>query len=261
MARKSFGQLMLFSKEKLHYPYKYRLYFIDINTLKCDEPSIHRFCVRSKKTFDEYELGGVYDITAAGLNITDAVLTRVADVDEDLYHSLVYLRDLIFMDDRAGKYIGLEGDAYNTADYYWDFADYKQIIEYKPDKGTKSLYILTKFFLYFLAIVLPIGIYMMTLYGLSASSMKSFSVITIPSVAILTLPLVIWMMNFIFLMGEMLILNTSSIKMLACRKYALKWAGMRRDTTISKKTKKEIITGATISVVCILICILLNIIF
>ncbi len=261
MAKKSFSHLMLFSKEKLHYPYKYRLYFIDMDTLKCGEPSIHRFCVSAEKSFDEYALGGVYDITAAGLNITDAVLTRVVDVDEDLYHSLVYLRDLIFMDDRAGKYIGLEGDTYNTSDYYWDYADYKHIVEYQPDKSTKSLYILTKFFLYFLAIVLPIGIYMMTLYGLSASSMKSLSMITIPSVAILTLPLVIWMMNFIFLMGEMLILNTSSLKMIACRKYALKWAGMRRDTTITKRTKKEMISGLIISLVCILICVLLNLIF
>lgn len=259
MAKESFSGLMLFSKEKLHYPYKYRLYFIDVNTLKGKNPSIHRFCVRCNKDFESYEVGGVYNILASELNIVAVEKQYEADIDDELYYSLVYLRDLIFMEEDEGKYVGLEGEAYTADDYYWGYSDYKNIISYKPDYKTKALYVLIKFFLYLFAIVLPMGIYMMVLYGFATTRMR-VSICTIPSVAVLCMPLVIWMMNFIFLMGEVIILNIPLINMMTYKKYALRWAGMRRSGDISARTKREITSGLIISLGCILLCVFLNLI-
>ena len=260
MGKQIFNDLMLFSKEKLHYPYKFRLYFIDMNTMRDEEPVIHRFCVRQGKKFEEYELGGVYNITAGGLYISKSELLRTEDIDEELYHSLVYLRDLIFMDNKSGRYLKLSSEEYNTMDYYWDFSDYKEILAYKPDFATKAMYYVMQFFLYLLSIVLPIGIYMMTLYGFATAELKGIGIWTIPSVAMLSLPMVIWMMNFIFLMGEMVMLNIPALNMMESRKYALRWAGMRREGTLAKRTKKEIITGLAISAGCLIICVIFNLV-
>ncbi len=258
MKAETFSGLMLFSKEKLHYPYKYRLYFIDLATVNSEEPEIHRFCVRSGKLFDRMQLAGVYELTARGLFITDCVITEMAYIDDDFYHSLLYLRDLIFMDKRSGKYVGINTDAYNTTDYYWNFDEYRQILSYKPSKKTNILYVLYKLAMYFFTIVIPVGLYALALYGISTLPADVAGAFTLPSTAILSLPLVLWMMNFIFIMGETVMLMLPDISRCAVKKYALKWAGMRRDGVLGERTKKEIIRNLIISLSCIALCILLN---
>ena len=261
MATAKFSRLMLFSKEKLHYPYKYRLYFIDLDTLDSEEPAIHRFCTHGRKLFEQPQLGEIYSVEACGLFVRSFVHVGTAQVDDDFYHSLLYLRDLIFMDKRSGKYVGINTDAYNTADYYWDFDEYKQILAYKPDAGTKILYALYKFFMYLFTIVLPVGIYGLVLYGLSSLPEKTVGAFAIPSAAILCLPMVLWMMNFIFVMGETVMLMMPGISRCAVKKYALKWAGMRRDGVLGERTRKEILRNLIISVACLLLCVVLNLIF
>lgn len=240
---------VLFSIEKGPYPYKYRLYFAAKN--KNSEPELHRFFVRSKKVFEEFIIGGVYNLDYSGMRIKSASYICVYPLNDTEYFDLIRLRDRQFMDDKAQHEFSVHSRHYSPADHYYTFDVYKSLMDMRPPLYKRLLVNLIKLACYLLSFFIPIGVYLLTVYFFSASALDSSKTVltafTVPLLSILLLPFIIWMMCALYTMFNYLLLNMPYARNLLLKQYTLKWAGMRKSCFFEDDIRKKIFNGGIIT--------------
>lgn len=255
---------VLFSIERGSYPYKYRLYFA-VSRKKGAEPQIHRFFVRSKKVFEQFILGGVYDIAYIGMRIKSAVFLSIYPLTNTEYFELIRLRDLHFMDDNALKEYGVKTHRYAPSEYYYTFDIFKSLVSYKPTFIIKLLINLLKLATYFLSFFIPICLYLLTVYFFSASgltsSLTALTAFTVPIMSIMLLPFIIWMMCALYTVGNYLLLSLPFARNFLLKQYTLKWAGMRKSCYLEDDVKTKLLKSGIITFAIALISIIISFIF
>lgn len=224
-------QMLLFSLRLGEFPYKYKLYFAELDSVNMQEPVIHCFCIRSRKLFMSLELGGVYSLTVSGVYIKSIERTDRYNLTEDNYMYLLDTRDMIFMDDKEREYVGLEDDDYDPKNLYYSLKTAQQLYRYRPSRKEIAFRILLKGLEYTVSILIPILLFLIYVFSLSniKSSSESWAApFVLPLAGATSMPFMFHLMSLFYRLGESLLLNTPATKFITLQKYFLLWAGMKK---------------------------------
>lgn len=249
--------MLLFSKERGRYPYRYRLYFVRLDTLGSQNPEIHRFTAASREEFDSFLLGGIYTLGYRNLTIKNQRSTGLYHLTNGEYLHLVHLRDLQFDDDATIKRLGLLDPDYTPQENYYNLDSYKQLLDYHPTFRHRFTVGLYKAAAYFLSIIVPVAIYLVFLYFLSQTVTPDFlrptQPLILPVAALGTLPFILWLMTCIFTLSELLLLNMENTRYDLLKSYTLRWAGMRRSCSVSQAQKHALFVSGIVSAAIMLV--------
>lgn len=246
-----YPDMLLFSKELGRYPYLYRLYFCEVESLATDRPVIHRFTVSTRKAFHQAKLGGVYTLTANKIRIRSMENTDTLTLTDEQYYLLTDTRDLVFLDDKQAKDLALTADDYSPEEHYYTWANTKALLEYNPSFWHKLLVALVKIALYTLSILIPFILYLLFLYVfvsvLPLDLTTKGRAFVMPVLAIFSVPFVLWVMQGIYLMCEAFLLNLDYFRYDMLRSYCLKWGGMRKNCHIEKKERVSFLKSGAVT--------------
>ena len=252
MQKSELGGLLLFSMERGRYPYRYRLYFAELDTIDGKRPVIHRLKVNSRRRFFSFALGGIYNISCSRITIKTVEHTGSYNLSDMDYYRLVDARDLLFLDDKSARFIGLADEQYDPREYYYSFSAYRQLLEYAPPFWNRALVNGCKLIVYLLCLFIPVALYLLFLFSISNSLTGSGTltvsrVFAVPIAALGTFPFLLWMMTAVYAVSETLLLNIRSLRYHMLRSYALRWAGMRKSCYIEPSQKRALLKSGLIT--------------
>ena len=254
------SKMMLFSIEVAMRPYKYRLYFVELNTLGTDTPKIHRLYVPRRKNFKKFVLGGVYTLSYRRICIKKFQFNESYPLTEDMYRYLIELRDIKFMDKSFSNRLMRSGREYNTRDLYYTLAETQELLNYEPPFWKRFLHGVLQGVTYILSLIVPVALYIVALYSVSSYAVDSASdmmrPVVVPILAIASLPLLIYLMMIIYKFCELFMLNISLTRYQMLKSYMLRWAGIRKSCFIEKAHQKSILINGIVSVSILLVAIL-----
>ena len=227
--------LLLFSLQLGDWPYQYKLYFAEAETLTEEDPVIHCFCLHSRKRFFSLELGGIYSITANGIFIREMEKTGRQHMSEEDYLYLLDTRDMIFMNDEERMHVGLDRQDYDPHELYYSLKNAEAIYKYEPTWKERLFRICLKAIEYSISTLIPIGLFLIYVFAMTyiKSSSESFlAPYVLPIAAASSMPLMFFLMSFLYRLGEALLLNAPTAKYITLKKYFLLWAGMKKAVAI-----------------------------
>lgn len=240
MGKTVLSNALLFNKEIGPRPYKYRLFFAVES--EDGQTEIHRLYVRSARHFRQMALGGTYNITYRGIRILSAEHLSTEILSDALYFRLIDLRDLEFMENRDAKRFGIFADEYDPSEFYYSFKTYKSLVEYNPSFGLKLAVYLLKMLGYILSMFIPVGLYILGIYSISllseTTSVSVFHAIAFPIAAILTLPIILWMINAMHTFLDTCLLSIAAFREHMLSTYALRWGGFKKNIALSKEQRR-----------------------
>lgn len=247
------SDMLLFSKELAGWR-RYLLYFVKSSELGNPSARLYRYSVAWKRQFDDFALGGIYSLEQRDRRILSYVCENRYALSGSEYFSLIKRRDLQFLNDQEKERIGIEGAAYDPADFYYSIGNMKTLLEYQPSSAHRILFWLVQLLSSVLTYILPVLIYLLYVFFISSRAATSnaglFGGILIPLVTLAAIPFMFFVMRVSGQFYEELMLRTDSIKYDILQQYALQWAGMRKNIGIQREEVRSILrlgiwTGAS----------------
>lgn len=251
MNTEQLSKMLLFSVETSSYPYKYRLYFVEQDTLYYEKPVLHCFYVRSKKIFDSAVLGGVYVLSYCKSRIKSMTLCDTLKLGDSDYFFLCENRDRKFRNSIYEKRTNNESGIYAPQELYYDFNTARDIFEYNPSSGKKTIVFIIRLAVYLLSIIIPVGLYLLFTLTLTLKLPQIahgyLASISVPLLALMSLPFIIWLMIMLYTMCEVLLLNIEYTRYILIKLYFLRWAGMRRSCHIESHLRRKLLTSGIVT--------------
>ena len=253
--------MLLFSKERVNGPNRYRLYFTPISSLKDETPRVFRLLVRTPFSFNKFEIGRIYTLAYAKIHILSYQPKEEFNLQEEDYTRLLQTRDLKFIDKKTSATLRSMEKPYFSKDRYYSFIETKEIVNYRPDFLTRVAITTFSGTMYGLAFLIPFCIYVYTLFllikgqlGLVGFSSKS---LVMPIMGIGTLPITMFLMSVLFVLSEFALLRIDFTRWSILKKYTLVWGGIRKSlffeiSDIIYLKKFGIVSGAVLAVAIII---------
>ena len=224
--------MLLFSKERVSGPNRYRLYFTPISSLKDETPRVFRLLVRTPFSFDKFEIGRIYTLSYNRVHILKFTPGEEFQLQEEHFSKLLQTRDLKFMDKRTSAALRAMDQPYVPKDRYYSFTETREIVNYRPDFLTRVAMGAFSITVFGLAFLLPFCVYAYMIFllikgqlGLTGFSSKA---IVLPVMGIGALPAVLFIMSILFALGELALLRIDFTKWNMLKRYTLAWGGIRR---------------------------------
>ncbi|MBR3304696.1 MAG: hypothetical protein IKI74_02595 [Christensenellaceae bacterium] len=246
-------EMLLFGFRTGARPYNYQLYFAEKDTVGTADPLIHCCCMKKRKDFLSLEIGGIYLLDLQGVFIRDIMYLDRYHLTEREYFSLCHRRDEMFMTDKEKEHIGFDRDNYREENRYYSLKTSEALYHYEPATRMEIVYTLLKGLEYAACILIPIGLfllYIFTIGSIKQDSMSRFAPFAVPFAAVTSMPLMFYLMSFIYKLGECLLLNIPEIKYLALRKYFFMWGGIRKSVTFDEinNTRTRVSAAVTFAI-------------
>ena len=224
--------MLLFSKERVTGPHRYRLYFTTVSSLKDETPRVFRLLVRTPFTFIKFKIGTVYSLVYRRLHIFDAKPLEEVELSEELFLRLLHTRDLKFMDKKTSARLRALDKALVSEDRYYSFSEMKQIVNYHPDFLTMVAVSAFCGVFFGLALLIPFGLYGCLLSLLTGGQLAaegfSSQALAIPIMGIGALPITIYIMSVLYALSEFALLRIDFTKRNVLKRYALASGGIRK---------------------------------
>ena len=224
--------MLLFSKERVAGPNRYRLYFTPISSLKDETPRVFRLLVRTPFSFNTFEIGKIYTLTYSKVHIIEQHASEEFNLSEEDYTKLLQTRDLKFMDKKTSAVLRSRETPSFSSDRYYSFRETKEIINFKPDFLTSVAVKTFSFVLSGLAFLIPFCIYTYMLYLLISSQLgiEGFSskALVLPIMGIGALPITMFSMLVLFSLSEFALLRIDFTRWSVLKNYTLAWGGIRK---------------------------------
>ncbi len=241
---------VLFSVEYGALPYKYRLYFA-VKGENGARPSVHRLFVRSKRAFDKFVLGGVYTLELMGIRIKSFSCEDMYPMTDEEYFDLVKLRDRLFLDKSEADHMRVHDKRYDPSKLYYTYSVYKSLLEYKPSFWKAFAINACKLLCYLLAFFIPICLYLLFVYFCATTRTGGVIfgslALTLPITAVGSLPFLIWLMSIMNTSGMLILLNIPYMRPYMLKRYALRWAGIRKSCYIEPDQQRFIVKSLIIT--------------
>jgi len=238
------AEMMLFSLELARYPYPYRLYFAELQTVSLAKPKIHCLCVKNAKAFYACQLGGIYTLVYRKLQIREMNETGHYALSEAEYFHLLAVRDKKYAQVGKARHIDCLAAGYDPADYYYSYATAQKLLEFRPGFARRALVFFGKLVAYFLAYIVPIALYVLFIYALLHLLKEPNGVLSHPvGAAIAALgafPFVLAGMTELHFLAEHVLLNIEQTRYPILRLYFLRWAGMRKSCEFDGAERRRI---------------------
>lgn len=254
--------MLLFSKERINGPNRYRLYFTTLESLSDEAPRVFRLLVRTPFTFNKFEIGKVYSLKYHKVHIKEFVAGDEFNLHEDHFTTLLQTRDLKFMDKKTSTALRLRG---NSKDRYYSFEETKEIINYTPDFLSRFAVGVFTFVLSGIAFLIPLVLYGLMIFLLTRGQIDlagySTKALVLPVLGIGALPITVFIMSVLFMVSELTLMRIEFSKWSVLKKYTLAWGGMRKSIFLEisdfKYLKKFGIVSASALVFTIIIALFL----
>ena len=253
--------MLLFSKERIGGPNRYRLYFTSLETLSDEAPRVFRLLVRTPFTFNKFEIGRVYKLAYNKVHIKKFEPGEDFSLQESHFARLLETRDLKFMDKKTSAALR----SVDSRDRYYSFEETKEMINYTPDFLSRVAIALFSFFLSGIAFLIPFAMYAGMLFflikgQLSLSGFTSKSLV-LPVLGIGALPMVIFIMSALYMLSELALMRIEFTKWSVLKRYTLAWGGMRKSIFLEmsdfKYLKKFAIVASSVLAATIIIAVIL----
>ncbi|MGI6160823.1 MAG: hypothetical protein ACOYJD_02215 [Christensenellales bacterium] len=241
------SSMLLFCKEVKHSPHSYVLYFTTLETLSTESPRIHRLKVRRRKHFEEFTLGGIYDLTIRRISIVDFKRRDQLNLTEELYISLMELRQLRFMDAQQAEKLRAKQQPLFNAGQYYSFQETRDITSYSPSFFRRLAVRAIEAMLYISGVVIPLSLYMLLLYSFILRTYSApvgnalAETVAVPLVAIGALPMMLYLMLVCFSYTDILLLSLGFSKWYMLKRNVLSGAGVRSNLKMPDAEKRRLI--------------------
>ena len=209
------------------------VYFAESDTLDLKEPVIHRYYC-SKSQFDSIVPGGEYALKTRGRRILDLSLSEEYEIDDDFYHYLLHWKMV--------KYGGGSQKRFDPEDYY-SFSELLQLIRYREDLKTRFLNGFLKFWVFLAALALSPILYIVML----ALILPGSSAVGAPVFAVLTLPLMVFLLALLHQLAQYLLLRYERTRYGMLRTYTLRHGGARLALNPSADVRAWMVGFGTVS--------------
>ena len=253
--------MLLFSKERIGGPNRYRLYFTSLETLSDETPRVFRLLVRTPFTFNKFEIGTVYKLSYNKVHIKKFEPGEEFNLREDHFSRLLETRDLKFMDIKTSAALR----SLDSRDRYYSFEETKEIINYTPDFLSRVAIAVFTFFLSGIAFLIPFAMYAVMLFLLIKGQLTlvgfTSKSLVLPVLGIGALPMVIFIMSALYMLSELALMRIELTKWSVLKRYTLAWGGMRKSIFLEmsdfKYLKKFAIIAASVLAATVIIAVLL----
>lgn len=220
--------MLLFSKERIGGPNRYRLYFTTLKTLGDESPRVFRLLVRTPFTFNKFEIGKVYKLSYNKVHIKKFEAGEDFNLSEENFKSLLQTRDIKFMDKKTSAVLRTK----ETRDRYYSFEETKEIINYTPDFLSRVAIAVFTFFMSGIAFLIPFAMYVAGLFLLIKGQINiegfSTKALVLPILGMGALPLVVFLMSGLYMFSELALMRIEFTKWSILKRYTLAWGGMRK---------------------------------
>ena len=249
--------MLLFSKERAFGPNRYRLYFTPVSSIGDETPRVFRLLVRTPFSFARFMIGHVYSLTYSKIYINKFEQGEEFALQETDYTRLLQTRDFKFIDKKTSAALRLMEKPATSMDRYYTFDETRQIVNYRPDFLTRVAIKTFSSVVLGVALLVPFCIYAYMLYQLIRGQIAlvgfSSKSLILPILGIGALPLTMFLMSALFVLGEFLLLRIDFTKWSMLKKYTLEWGGVRKSiffepSDIDYLKKFGIISGAALAV-------------
>lgn len=253
--------MLLFSKERIGGPNRYRLYFTTLETLADDTPRVFRLLVRTPFTFNKFEIGRVYKLVYNKVHIKSFEAGDDFNLQEVHFARLIQTRDLKFMDKKTSAALRSKEDR----DRYYSFEETKEIVNYTPDFLSRVAIGVFTFFMSGIAFLIPFVLYSLMLFFLIRGQLNlvgfTSSSLVLPVLGIGALPMTVFMMAALYMLSELALMRIEFTRWSVLKRYTLAWGGIRKSIFLEisdfKYLKKFAIIASSILAATIIIAIVL----
>jgi len=254
-------KMLLFSKERVVGPNRYRLYFTPVSSLRDETPRVFRLLVRTPFTFNKFDMGRVYKLTYRKVHVLKFLPKEEFKLREEHFVKLLQTRDLKFMDKKTSAALRSMDKPYFSKDRYYSFVETKDIVNYRTDFLTTVAVSTFSIVLTGIAYLLPFCMYSLMIFLLIRDQMDlvgfSSRALVLPIMGIGALPITLYVMSVLFSLSELVLLRIDFTKWSVLKKYTLSWGGMRKSIFFEisdiRFLRKFGIVAASALVICIII--------
>ena len=251
--------MLLFSKERINNPNRYRLYFTTLSCVGDETPRVFRLLVRTPFSFNKFEIGKVYTLTYNKVHISEFVPGEQFNLMESHFATLMQTRDLKFMDKKTSAALRSLEHARSSKDRYYSFEETREIINYSPDLLSRFAVGVFTFFLSGIAFLIPFLMYAFMLYLLIKGQLNlagyTSKALVLPILGIGALPITVFIMSTLYMASELALMRIDFTKWSILKRYTLAWGGMRKSIFMEisdfKYLRKFGIVAASVLVVAI----------
>ncbi len=257
--------MLLFSKERINNPNRYRLYFTTLKSLGGETPRVFRLLVRTPFSFNKFEIGRVYTLVYKKVHIREFKPGEMFNLQESHFAALMETRDIKFMDKKTSAALRSIESGRSSKDRYYSFEETREIINYTPDLGSRFAIGVFTFLLSGVAFLIPFLMYAYMLFLLIRGQLNligySSKALVLPILGIGALPVTIFIMSVLFMLSELALMRIEFTKWSVLKRYTLAWGGMRKSIFMEisdfKYLKKFGIVAASVLVVAVVAALIL----
>jgi hypothetical protein len=257
--------MLLFSKERINNPNRYRLYFTTLKSLGDETPRVFRLLVRTPFSFNKFEIGRVYTLVYNKVHISEFKPGEMFNLQESHFTTLMETRDIKFMDKKTSAALRSIESGRSSKDRYYSFEETREIINYTPDLGSRFAIGIFTFLLSGVAFLIPFLMYAYMLFLLIRGQLNligySSKALVLPILGIGALPVTVFIMSVLFMLSELALMRIEFTKWSVLKRYTLAWGGMRKSIFMEisdfKYLKKFGIVAASVLVVAVVVALIL----
>lgn len=224
--------MLLFSKERINGPNRYRLYFTTLPSLTSETPRVFRLLVFTSFSFNKFEIGRMYSLTYRKVHINSFEPGEEFNLQESHFTKLLQIRDLKFMDKKTSAALRSKENIRSSKDRYYSFEETKELINYTPDFLSRVAVGVFSFALSGIAFLIPFLMYAYMLFLLIKGQLNivgsSSKALVLPILGIGALPMTVFLMSVLFMVSELILMRVDFTKWSLLKRYTLSWGGMRK---------------------------------
>ena len=248
--------MLLFSKGIEQYPSKRILYFVERDTLMSEQPLLHRYVIR-RGDFDRYMIGCVYDLQARGNRIDGALLVDEDALPPELFLPLVERRDLQFMPIARARQLRRKGKDFFDENDYYSYDETRELLEFETDWADDFLSWLVFVVVRGLALLLPVALYLYTLYvrinSLSYEKSNVDQILAVPIYALTAAIFMVFMMMALSVGAETLTMHMDVTRWFLLKRAVLRNSGKRVSVNPSRARIRKLVVFGSVSFALLLI--------
>ncbi len=248
--------MLLFSKGIEQYPSSRILYFVERDTLESEQPLLHRFIIR-RADFDRYMIGCVYDLQARGNRIDGALLVDEDALPAELFLPLVERRDLQFMPLARARQLRRKGKDFFDENDYYSYDETRELLEFETDWADDFLSWLVFVAVRGLALLLPVALYLYTLYyrinSLSYEKSNVGQILAVPIFALVAAVFMVFMMMALSVGAETLTMHMNVTRWFLLKRAVLRNSGKRVSVNPSRARIRKLVIFGSVSFALLLI--------
>lgn len=232
------NNMLLFSVRAHSSTFRYALYFIKSSAIAEPTPRIYTYYCNSGRTFYKFRPGCVYNLRIKDPQVVDFELIDDIELTDDEFFTLCDMRDFAELSEKEMASYNMTSEDYHPSDIYYTFSNYKMLCNYFPSAAHRLCFKLIRTFFSLISVIFPVILYFLYIYSTTtyyrSGAAGILSALRPPACTLGSLPFIIWLINCLNSLSDMLILNLPYFRYDELRIYAFELGGIRKSVYLRR---------------------------